>query len=111
MAESIWAADRERVADSRFSYPPARVPVSTQPSRRSLERGLPKLPIIEDERDMIIALRDNFEFEGFQVLVAEDGAKGLEKALSEQTDVILLDVMLPEMNGLDVCRTLRAEAS
>jgi DNA-binding response OmpR family regulator len=68
---------------------------------------LPKLLIIEDEGDMIVALRDNCEFEGFQVVVAEDGADGLDKALSEHPDVILLDVMLPKMNGLDVCRTLR----
>src|SRR5882724_6394387 len=56
---------------------------------------------------MIVALRDNCEFEGFDVVVATDGAEGLEKALSERPDVILLDVMLPKMNGLDVCRTLR----
>jgi DNA-binding response OmpR family regulator len=81
--------------------------VSSKRSRFSLENDLPKLLIIEDERDMVVALRDNCEFEGFQVLVAEDGAEGLEKALSEHPDVILLDVMLPKMNGLDVCRTLR----
>jgi DNA-binding response OmpR family regulator len=68
---------------------------------------LPKLLIIEDEREMVVALRDNCEFEGFEVLVATDGAAGLERALSEHPDVILLDVMLPKMNGLDVCRTLR----
>ena len=72
-----------------------------------MENRLPKLLIIEDEPEMIVALRDNCEFEGFEVLVAADGADGLEKALSQRPDVILLDVMLPKMNGLDVCRTLR----
>jgi DNA-binding response OmpR family regulator len=67
---------------------------------------LPKLLIIEDEPEMIVALRDNCEFEGFEVLVAGDGVEGLEKALTQRPDVILLDVMLPKMNGLDVCRTL-----
>ncbi len=56
---------------------------------------------------MVVALRDNCEFEGFEVVVAGDGVEGLEKALTQRPDVILLDVMLPKMNGLDVCRTLR----
>ena len=56
---------------------------------------------------MVVALRDNCEFEGSEVLVATDGAEGLGKAISEHPDLILLDVMLPKMSGLDVCRTLR----
>lgn len=68
---------------------------------------MPKLLIVEDEPEMVVALRDNCEFEGFDVVAASDGAAGLEKALSEHPDIILLDVMLPKINGLDVCRTLR----
>src|SRR6266511_3354715 len=103
----MWTAGQGAVADLRFSSPSAGPAPSSKPSRRSLENRLPKLLIVEDEREMVVALRDNCEFEGFQVIVAADGAEGLEKTFSEHPDLILLDVMLPKMNGLDVCRTLR----
>lgn len=64
--------------------------------------------IIEDEPDMVLGLRDNFEFEGYDVLVARDGSEGLKRAMSDSPDVILLDIMLPRMSGLDVCRQLRS---
>jgi len=52
-------------------------------------------------------LKDSCEYEGYEVAVARDGKEGLEKASTEKPDIILLDVMLPLMSGLDVCRTLR----
>ena len=64
--------------------------------------------IIEDEPDMVLGLRDNFEYEGYDVLVARDGKEGLTRALADNPDVILLDIMLPKMSGLDVCRQLRS---
>ncbi|HWP44103.1 MAG TPA: response regulator transcription factor [Blastocatellia bacterium] len=64
--------------------------------------------IIEDEPDMVLGLRDNFEFEGYDVLVARDGSEGLKRAMTDNPDVILLDIMLPRMSGLDVCRQLRS---
>jgi len=70
---------------------------------------LSKVLIIEDERDLVMGLRDNFEFEGYQVCAAHDGESGVESARRENPDVILLDVMLPRMNGLDVCRQLRRQ--
>ena len=63
--------------------------------------------IVEDEPDMAMGLRDNLEFEGYEVLVARDGVEGLERAAAAQPDLILLDVMLPGKSGLDVCRDLR----
>lgn len=66
-----------------------------------------KILIVEDEPDMILGLRDNFEMEGYEVAVAGDGAEGLEKALTEKPDLVLLDLMMPKMSGLDVCRNLR----
>ena len=107
MAELRWTACREAGVDLRYSSPSPLPDASRRPVSRSLENRLPKLLIIEDEPEMIVALRDNCEFEGFEVLVAGDGVEGLEKALTQRPDVILLDVMLPKMNGLDVCRTLR----
>lgn len=68
-----------------------------------------KLLIIEDERDLVMGLKDNFEFEGYQVCAAYDGESGVESARRENPDLILLDVMLPKMNGLDVCRQLRRQ--
>ena len=63
--------------------------------------------IIEDEPDMVLGLKDNFEYEGYDVTVARDGREGLTRALADRPDVILLDIMLPKMSGLDVCRELR----
>lgn len=68
---------------------------------------MPKVLIIEDERDLVLGLKDNFEYEGYQVCAAYDGESGVESARRENPDLILLDVMLPRMNGLDVCRELR----
>lgn len=68
-----------------------------------------KILIIEDEPDMVLGLRDNLEYEGFEVLAANDGEAGLQCALNERPDLILLDVMLPKLSGLDVCRSLRRQ--
>src|SRR6266436_5409583 len=56
---------------------------------------------------MVLGLKDSCEYEGYEVAVARDGKEGLEKASTEKPDIILLDVMLPLMSGIDVCRTLR----
>jgi len=69
---------------------------------------LAKVLIIEDEPNMVLGLKDSCEYEGYEVAVARDGKEGVEKAVTEKPDIILLDVMLPVMSGLDVCRTLRA---
>ena len=77
-----------------------------QSHRRSSK--LVKVLIIEDEPNMVIGLKDSCEYEGYEVAVARDGKEGLEKAATEKPDIILLDVMLPAMSGIDVCRTLRS---
>ncbi len=69
---------------------------------------LQRVLIIEDEPDMVLGLRDNFEYEGYDVLVARDGREGLDRAMADHPDLILLDIMLPKMSGLDVCRQLRS---
>lgn len=65
--------------------------------------------IIEDDATMLRALKDNFEFSGYDVRTADNGKKGLSAALGTKLDLIILDVMLPELNGYDVCRRLRRE--
>jgi two-component system alkaline phosphatase synthesis response regulator PhoP len=68
-----------------------------------------KILIVEDEPNMVSGLRDNFEFEGYQVITAEDGVAGLTRALDESPDLVILDVMMPRMSGLDVCKQLKAK--
>jgi CheY-like chemotaxis protein len=68
-----------------------------------------KILIVEDEPDMVVGLKDNFEFEGYEVATASDGESGLDAARALKPDLIVLDVMLPKLSGLEVCKTLRGE--
>lgn len=73
----------------------------------SVVNDMPKVLIVEDDQAMATALSDGFHFEGYDVLVANDGMSGLQLAQQKQIDVLLLDVMLPKMSGVDVCKQLR----
>ena len=66
-----------------------------------------KILVVEDERNIVDILTFNLTREGYDVLEALDGALGLQRALDEDPDLILLDLMLPKMDGFQVCRTLR----
>jgi len=68
----------------------------------------PRILIIEDERGLIQSLTWYFNREGYETIVASDGTEGLRKAQAQAPDVILLDLMLPGLGGLDVCRELRS---
>ena len=68
-----------------------------------------KILIVEDEPDMVLGLKDNFEFEGYEVVTASDGAAGLERARAQKPDLVVLDIMLPKLSGLELCKTLRGE--
>ena len=68
-----------------------------------------RILIVEDEPAMVAGLRDNFEYEGYEVISAADGVEGLERALAEEPDLIVLDVMMPRLSGLDVCKQLKAK--
>ncbi|MEO8074622.1 MAG: response regulator transcription factor [Acidobacteriota bacterium] len=69
-----------------------------------------KILLIEDEQGLILTLTDRLQSEGFNVKSAADGEQGLAFALAENFDLIILDVMLPKKNGLDVCRDLRQKS-
>jgi two-component system alkaline phosphatase synthesis response regulator PhoP len=69
-----------------------------------------RILVIDDEQDLIELVRYNLEKEGFQVSGARDGEVGLEAATRENPDVILIDLMLPGIDGLDVCRSLRSDS-
>ena len=68
-----------------------------------------RILIVEDEPAMVAGLRDNFEYEGYEVISAGDGVAGLERALADNPDLVVLDVMMPRMSGLDVCKQLKAQ--
>jgi len=65
--------------------------------------------IIEDEKDIVRMLEYNLKKEGFKTLSARDGESGFELAKKESPDLVLLDLMLPGMDGLEVCKALKAE--
>jgi DNA-binding response OmpR family regulator len=67
--------------------------------------------VVEDDEAMAVALRDGFSYEGHEVTVARDGEAGLRAAREESPDIMILDVMLPKMTGLEVCKLLRGEGS
>jgi DNA-binding response OmpR family regulator len=66
-----------------------------------------RILIIEDEPALVRGLKDAFVSKGFDVLTAQDGAAGLDLALEKNPDLILLDIMLPRVNGYEICRTIR----
>lgn len=65
--------------------------------------------IIEDDAALMRGLKDNFEFEGYRVHAAADGDAGLKLAFETRPDLVVLDLMLPKVNGYEICRFLRAE--
>ncbi len=79
----------------------AAVPTAPSPART-------RILLIEDERGLTEALSWAFQREGYEVLVAHDGQEGLRRARTVLPDLIILDLMLPGLNGLEVCRELRA---
>lgn len=65
--------------------------------------------IVEDDPALVRGLSDNFSSQGYQVRTATDGSAGLASALAEPPDLLLLDIMLPRLNGYEICRQLRAK--
>ncbi len=67
------------------------------------------LLLVEDDPDLLEVLRLTFEMEGFRLVLATDGEQALDKAKRHAPDLVILDVMLPKLDGIEVCRQLRAE--
>lgn len=65
-----------------------------------------RILVIDDLPENVYMLQDRLENEGFEVLTAYDGSSGIDKARSDNPDLILLDVMMPDINGIEVCKTL-----
>jgi two-component system alkaline phosphatase synthesis response regulator PhoP len=70
-----------------------------------------KILVVEDDEAMAVALQDGFTYEGHQVTRAADGETGLRLARENEPDIMILDVMLPKMTGLEVCKQLRGDGS
>lgn len=70
-----------------------------------------KILIIEDELSIAELQKDYLEIHGFAVDIAFDGARGLEKALNDTYDLIIVDLMLPQINGFDICKQIRARSN
>lgn len=83
------------------------LPMNTQPSR---DEGLIRVLFVEDDEKLARLTARYLESHGLVVSWAADGRKGLNEALRERPDVVLLDLNLPELNGIDLCRELRTRA-
>ena len=70
-----------------------------------------RILIVEDEPAMQLGIKDNLEFEGYEVDIVGDGKAGLDKILTNAFDLVVLDVMLPSMSGFDVCKSVRKEGN
>ena len=70
-----------------------------------------KILVVEDEKSICDIIVFNLAREGYELLTAQDGARALELALGQSPDLVLLDVMLPKMDGFEVCRRLRAQGA
>ncbi|MHC4698410.1 MAG: response regulator transcription factor [Planctomycetota bacterium] len=66
-----------------------------------------RILVAEDEADMAMGLRDNLEFEGYEVIVVGDGGAALKAVTEHNPDLLLLDIMMPEVDGLEVCNQVR----
>jgi phosphate regulon transcriptional regulator PhoB len=69
----------------------------------------PKILVVDDETDALDLIEFNLKAAGYDVITAADGAKALEKARNSAPDLVILDLMLPEMDGLEVCKNLRRD--
>ncbi len=68
-----------------------------------------RILIVDDNRSLVLASERVLQKEGFDVLTAFDGLEGLEKARAEKPDLIILDIVMPEMDGYEVCRQLKSD--
>src|SRR5215471_12576914 len=78
--------------------------------RDTLANVKPRILVVDDEPEAVELVEFNLKQAGYAVTTAADGAEALKKARSQTPDLIVLDVMLPEMDGFEICKTLRLDA-
>jgi two-component system response regulator RegX3 len=88
------------------SSPTRPIPAASSPT----PTDAPKILVVEDEESLADSVRYNLEREGYSVSVATDGRHALERFRSDAPSLVILDLMLPEVSGLDLCRMIRAES-
>ena len=66
-----------------------------------------KVLIVDDEKNIVDIIAFNLKKEGFQIIKASDGDEGLRKTIEQQPDIILLDIMMPKMDGYETCKKIR----
>ena len=69
--------------------------------------GKDKILIVEDDSDLANLIRDYLSIEGFEGIIARDGKEGIDKALDNSISMVILDIMLPEVDGISVCKKIR----
>lgn len=90
------------------------MPQAIYPHTEDMPRTEPRdqsILIVDDEVDLLEMLQYNFEKEGFEVMTATDGVEGLSVAREAEPDLIILDIMMPEMDGIEACRQIRRDAN
>src|ERR1041384_3358321 len=105
VAECWFKAVLDRAASSRWNCLWSGRGAHGMKSHKEPEKE--RILLIEDETAMRVALQDALEAQGYRVIIALDGRCGLERAVKEKPALILLDVMLPKVNGFQVCAELR----
>jgi two-component system alkaline phosphatase synthesis response regulator PhoP len=69
-----------------------------------------KILVVDDEQDIVTLIKSRLELSGYEVIAAYDGNEGLEKARKEKPDMVILDIMLPKIDGFQVCRMLKFDS-
>jgi two-component system phosphate regulon response regulator PhoB len=87
------------------------ISTNTQASEKTGDKAVASIVVIEDEADIRQVIEINLAAEGYSVQCAADGQSGLELVRREKPDLVLLDLMLPGLNGLDICRELKGDAA
>ncbi|MBI3252340.1 MAG: response regulator [Candidatus Omnitrophica bacterium] len=78
---------------------------------RKRETLLKKILLVEDEQDIANVLAVRLEVNGYEVILAKDGEEALQKVKKEKPDLVILDLMLPKINGFEVCRMLKFDGA
>src|SRR3990172_12935253 len=77
---------------------------------RPEDRSSPRVLVVDDERHIVELVRYNLQQEGFAVSVAYDGRQALARVAEDRPDLVVLDIMLPELDGIEVCRQIREQS-
>jgi len=91
-----------------LSFGTSAIPIVNAPPQLGTEG--PTVLVVDDEEDLLSLLEYNLEQEGFDVLLARDGVEAIEQTREHEPDLIILDVMMPKMDGIEVCERLRKDA-